>query len=110
MFKSEMHILERCYMDDAYVSTCHWNNSELSNRNQNSDAKMVPDSNHKCKLRLRSRLSHRTKGTAEVWEERVFRENRESSWEEGRGHGQIPQRSPRKCYRVNRSSDKLGRN
>jgi len=110
MFKSEMCVLERCYLDDVYVSTCHWNNSELSDRNQNSDAKMVPYPDHKFRLCLKIRLSHRAKGTAEVWEKRVFGENRESSWEEWRCHSQIPQRSTRKCHRVNRSSDWLGHN
>lgn len=91
MFKSETcvrRVLQWC----VYVSTCLWNNSELSNRHQNTNAKMVPHPNHRGEYRLQGRPAHWSKSGSEVWKDQLHRQNHELARQERRCHSQIPQR------------------
>jgi len=74
----------------VYVSTCLWNNSELSNRHQNTDAKMVPHPDHRGEYRLQGRPTHWSKSGSEVWKNQFHRQNRGLARQERRCHSQIP--------------------
>jgi len=110
MFKSEICLLKGVtIVVNVYVSTCHWTNSELSNRHQNSNAEMVLDPNYRRRFGFKGRPTYRTKSNLEFRKERVYRENREPARQERCGHCQIPQRSARQSCRSNSSIDGLAR-
>ena len=88
------HAKQGVTMVNVYVSTCLWNNSELSNRYQNTDAKMEPHPDYTWKYCLQGRSTHWVKGSPEVWKERFHRRNHGFARQEGRCQSQIPRGIP----------------
>jgi hypothetical protein len=74
----------------VYVSTCLWNNNELSNWHQNTDAKMVSHPDHRGEYRLQGRPAHWSKSGSEVWKNQLHRQNHGLARQERSCNSQIP--------------------